>query len=69
MKANHVEIFIMLCCYVVIGFFEVEKDSDDVLLFKEGIPYEGLHAIQMVEGAEALSEATLEVGQVMSWLQ
>ena len=43
-KANHMEIFhnpMLPCC--VIGFFEVKKDSPKVLLFEEGIPYEGLH--------------------------
>ena len=50
----------------VIGFFKVEKDSHNVHFFKEGIPYEGLHANEMVEGAAALSEATLEVRQVVS---
>ena len=67
MKANLMEILhnaILPCC--VIGFFKVEKDSNNVLLFKEGIPYEGLHANQMVKGATASSEATLEVGQVVS---
>ena len=48
------------CC--VIGFFKVEKGSHNMLLFKEGIPHESLHVNQLVEGAVALSEATLEVG-------
>ena len=60
-KANCMEILhnaVLPRC--VIGFFKVEKDSHNVLLFKEGIPYEGLHANQMVEGAAASSEATLD---------
>ena len=31
-----------------------------MVLFKEGIPYEGLHANQMAKGAVALSEVTSE---------
>ena len=46
----------------VMGFFKVKKD---VLLFKEGIPNESIHANQMVDGAVASSEATLEVGEVL----
>ena len=56
-KANCMEILhnaVLPSC--VIGFFKVEKDS----------PYEGLHANQMVKGAAASSEATLEVRQVVS---
>ena len=54
---------------LVIGFFEVKEDSHNMLLFKEGIPYEGLPVNQMVEGAAASSKATLEVRQVVSLLQ
>ena len=58
-KANWMEILhnaMLSCC--VIRFFKVEKDSHNVLLFREGIPSEGLHVNQMVEGAVASSEAT-----------
>ena len=67
MKAYHMEILhnaMLPCC--VIGFVKVKKDSHTVLLFKKGIPYEGLHANQMVEGVATSSEATLEVRQVVS---
>ena len=52
--------------HCVIGFFQVEKDSHNVLLFKEGILFEGLHESHMLEGAAALSKATLDVSQVVS---
>ena len=55
--------------WCVIGFFEVKKDSHNVVLFKEGIPYEGLHVNQIVEGAVASFEATLEIEWVMSQIQ
>ena len=45
MEANRIEIFHnAVLPHCVIGFFEVDKDSYNVLLFKEGILYERLHA-------------------------
>ena len=59
MKANRMEILhnaMLPCC--VISFFNVEKDSHNMLLFKESVFYEGLRANQMVKGSAASSKAT-----------
>ena len=46
--------------------FEVEKGNYNVLLLRDGILYEGLHANQIVVGVAISSEATLEVEQAVS---